>query len=136
MTRASERGNSVVRAVEQAAALYNVPAYRMQSRVFDIGSKGRVRPMFTGQWRDALGVRHTSGMADLLLTPKLRVIGKDGEAWLATVLWVECKAGAGRQSETQRDFQIHVESCGAFYLLAGDSADQVIQWFKDHGVER
>jgi hypothetical protein len=142
MSRASARSNAVLYAVEQAAGLYRVPCYRMQSRVFDVvGAKGRIRPMLVGAWIDALGVRHTSGMADLLLTPMLRVVPlwprTTGEAIrVAVPLWVECKAGAGRQNESQVEFQGYVQSQGGFYLLAGDCADVVLEWFVDHGVER
>jgi hypothetical protein len=137
MTKASVAGNSVVAAVEEACAIYGVRCYRMQSRaVTVVGAGGRLRPMFMGQWHDSNGVLHRAGMADLLLTPKIRLDDSIGEDYIATALWVECKAGTGRLSAEQEMFRDDVTEAGAFYIECRDSADSVIRWFEAYDVRR
>jgi len=137
MSRASDKANSVMNAVEQLAALYRVPTYRMQSRVFDVIAKhGGTRPLLVGRWTDSYGTVHTAGMADLLLTPTISLLGPVVVQRVAVPLWVECKAGEGRQTPDQKAFEDHVILCGAHYLLARDCADSVYGWFKLHGVIR
>jgi hypothetical protein len=131
--------NAVVQAVEIAAALYGVPCYRMQSRVVSLtSSSGRSRPVFIGKWKDRNGEEHNGGMADLLLTPSIDFTVSPSIA-IGTVtvpLWAECKFGQGRLSPEQKLFRDDVIAIGAYYLEIHDSAEQLIQWFKDHGVER
>jgi hypothetical protein len=135
-SRASIAANSVVSAVEQACALYGVRCYRQQSRAITVvGAGGRPRPMFMGQWRDKEGTLHYSGIPDLLLTPCL-CFG-DGEGFQVhqcVVLWVECKAGAGKLNPKQKAFKEDVEEAGAFYIECRDSADSVIRWFEAYDV--
>lgn len=126
-------GNSVVKAVEMACAIYGVRCYRQQSRaVTVVGVGGRLRPMFMGQWRDRNGALYSRGMADLLLTP-----------WIGMptfghceVLWVECKAGTGELSKEQKAFRDDVKDVGAHYIECRDSADPVVAWFDRHSVRR
>jgi len=141
----SDKGNSVVAAVEEACAIYGVSCYRMQSRAFSVvGKGGRQRPMFMGQWRDRFGDLHRAGMPDLLLTPRLmfvecvpfRLPCRHTTTTLAVALWVECKAGRGELSEQQELFRDDALAIGAHYLEARNSADQVIQWFKAFDVQR
>jgi hypothetical protein len=128
-SRASVAGNSVVSAVEEACALYGVRCYRQQSRAMTVvGAGGRPRPMFVGQWRDRFGTLHTSGMADLLLTPFI------SQAGCVTALWVECKSGTGKLTLEQQLFRDDVQKAGAYWLQVRDSADQVLQWFDDFNV--
>ena len=134
-SKASAAGNSVVQAVEQACAIFGVRCYRQQSRaVTVVGVGGRPRPMFMGQWRDRNGTLHYAGIADLLLTPNIR--WESGFVECVTALWVECKAGTGRLTDEQKAFKEDVEEAGAYYIECHDSADQVVQWFLDHGVQR
>jgi hypothetical protein len=51
-------------------------------------------------------------------------------------LWIECKFGSGRMTQDQKDFKRFVEGAGAFHICAHDSADEVMAWFKSHGVKR
>lgn len=153
MSRSSEGANSVVSAIEEACERFGVPCYRMQSRVFTVvGKGGRNRPMFVGRWKDGLGVWHTKGMADVLAHPVIRLEnGLIAGVRIATPVWVEAKYGSGKQGESakreascicgqpinhQKHFQEYVESKGAAYIIAQDSADAVVHWFKDHGVSR
>lgn len=94
---------------------------RMQSRTFQVpGKGGKLRPMFVG----------TVGMADILAIPKVQ----NGYVWgvLETiVLWIECKAGKGRQSAAQKEFEDEVCKAGHYYLVA-HSIDDVRDWLKSH----
>lgn len=137
--------NAVVSSVENAAAIYGVRCYRMQSRTVQVkGAGGRERPMFMGAWKDALGVPHYKGMADVLLTPKIKVLTRSIRNGLLTeesfvyavALWVECKSGTGELRKEQVEFRNDVLAAGAFYIEAHDSADAVIEWFKQMGVAR
>jgi hypothetical protein len=146
MSKSSQAANSVIKACEDVCALYRVPCFRMQSRVFTVrGAKGRERPMFAGQWRDGDGVLHTSGMADLLAMPRINFVMKQSDGithnsrlfHLATVpLWIECKSGTGKLSPDQQAFKSYVEASGAYFLEVRDSADQLLEWFKAHGCTR
>ena len=67
MTKKINAANAVVGSIEEAAAIYGVRCYRMQSRVFNVvGIGGRPRPMFVGGWKDRFGTSHKGGMADIL----------------------------------------------------------------------
>jgi hypothetical protein len=145
MSRASQAGNAVMKSVEDLCGLYRVPSLRMQSRMFTVaGEGGRERPFFVGEWTDELGVKHRGGMGDLLLQPKITIQSKvklRGEevpfnVSFVTPLWVECKSGAGKQTPEQKLFQAWVQSIGASYLLVNDSCDQLMVWFKEHGVRK
>lgn len=142
MPRPISASNAVVSAVENAALLYGVRCYRMNTRTFEVtGQGGRKRPMFMGSWRDELGQHHFTGMADLLLTPRVRLPIMNGDKFVdiatATVcLWVECKSGTGRLSPEQQLFRDDVMKTGAAFIEARDSADAVIEWFDRMGVKR
>ena len=127
--------NAVVGAVCDAAALFNVPAFRMNTRTVEVvGVGGRSRPMFFGQWTDDLGVLHRKGMADLLLTPRIAIWTDNLK--VTVPLWVECKSGSGELEPDQILFRDFVLRGGAYYLEAHDCADVVIQWFSEFGVVR
>jgi hypothetical protein len=135
--------NAVVNAVEGAAAIYGVRSYRMQSRAFYVpGEGGRTRPMFMGAWKDRFGTIHRKGMADILLTPHVKVAftSPDGENFTAVYrtipLWVECKFGTGKLEREQILFRDDVVEAGAHYIEAHDSADAVVAWFEANGVKR
>lgn len=133
MPKKASASNSVVSSVEEAAALFGVPSYRMNSRTFMVpGLNGRMRPMFMGQWTDDDGTAYRKGMADLLLSPKVPI----GEQLVAVPLWVECKSGSGRLSPEQKAFRDHVTRNGAFFIEARDCATAVIEWFRARGVSR
>ena len=131
-----ELANGVVSAVEQVAALYNVPYYRMNSGAMMVESKGKTRPMSFGVWHDDLGVRRTKGMADLLLTPRVRIVHLQGVFPITVPLWCECKYGTGELSQDQEDFRDYVKRHGALWVLAKDSADAVLEVFRLCHVER
>ena len=141
--------NSVQQAIEQICQTYSVPCFREQSRVVRIEGG---RPVYFGKWRDALGVWHSCGKTDYLLTPKIHeivlspnqsVIIADG---IAVPLWCEAKAGKERPAkpnrcmcgDTQLDHQDHfrkyVIESGAYHLVCRDSADELVKWFREHGV--
>lgn len=135
--------NAVVTAISQAAAIYGVPCFRMQSRTFEVaGAGGRKRPMFIGQWTDGYGTIHRCGMPDLLLQPRVnfwRIVtqgnpGLSSDLKVTVPLWVECKSGSGVLGLNQRAFRDYVVESGAYYLEAHDSADIVVRWFENFGV--
>jgi hypothetical protein len=133
MSKSSNAANAVVRAVEEVAALYRIPCFRMQSRVFTVtGKGGKPRPMFVGAWADAKGVKHTSGMADLLLLPRISFCGEEC-IW---PLFCECKYGSSRLATEQRAFRDYVEHYGIWWLEVRDSADELLEWLKVRGVKR
>lgn len=145
MSRASDAGNAVMKGTEAICAMYGIPTLRMQSRMFTVpGVGGRERPFFVGEWTDAMGAKHRGGMADLLAMPKITVTStveirgesKPFNINFVTPLWVECKAGAGKQTPEQRLFQEWVESIGASYLLVTDNCQQMLDWIKNHGVRK
>lgn len=146
MARQPSASNAVVSSIESAAALFGVRSYRMNSRTIIVpGVGGRERPMFMGQWRDRYGTQHNKGMGDLLLTPRITItvnVEIPGGAVIPVIvnpvvaLWCECKAGTGRLSIDQELFREDVLDAGAFYLLAHDGPDVVIEWFQEMGVRR
>jgi hypothetical protein len=154
MSKASDAANGLMLAVAQVCGLYSVPAFRMQSRTLMVtGPHGRVRPMFMGEWTDDLGEKHRSGMADWLLTPRIReninatlkfssqgvgvapppllvasVIG------VVVPVWCECKAGlSARMTPDQIAFKTYVENNGAYHIELRDP-DELIAFFVSHGV--
>lgn len=149
------KSNAVVGAVIEAAALYDVPRYRMNSRVVTVaGAGGRNRPMFFGEWTDDLGKLQCKGMADVLLTPQIDLLKifqggvpiipmnqradilRNITTRICVPLWVECKSGSGELSDEQKAFRSHVIMAGAFYLEIHDSADELLKWFEQMGVRR
>ena len=145
MARQVNPSNAVVQSCEQAAALFGVASYRMNSRTFQVvGAGGRERPMFMGQWTDRYGEVHRKGMADLLMTPRIELTGL---RWLlddpnkericsVVPLWVECKFRSGHLEPEQRLFRDDVLAREAFYLEIHDGPDALIEWFKSKGVRR
>jgi hypothetical protein len=137
MAKRISPSNAVVSSCEEAASLYGIPAYRMNSRVFSVvGAGGRTRPMFIGKWKDRFGVEHNGGMTDLLLTPKIMLLGPIDPVFCVVPLWVECKFGSGRLEPEQKLFREDVLERGAFYLEIHDGPDALIEWFKMKGVRR
>jgi hypothetical protein len=137
--RVKTPGNANMAAVASAAALYGVPYYRMQSRTFTVeGAGGRDRPMFMGGWNDRTGIFHAKGMADFLLTPRITITG----AFIGTTskvcvpLWCECKAGKDELSAEQEAFRDDVQAAGAFWICCHNSCDELLAFFKQHGVTR
>lgn len=57
------------------------------------------------------------GMADIIAFPQKRFHIQHHDEW-TRVLWIECKAGKGMQSELQKSFQEQVEEAGHAYLIA------------------
>jgi hypothetical protein len=128
----------VVNAVLNVAALFRVQAYRMQSRQFVVaGEGGRERPFFVGQWNDLDGNHHYAGMSDVLLTPRIKFpIYETHSIRLVVPLWVEAKSGNARLSDEQEAFRDNAIAGGAYWLECRDSADALLAWFEEHGVER
>lgn len=149
MAKQVSASNAVVSSCEEAAIIFGVPTYRMNSRVFTVvGAGGRSRPMFVGKWKDRYGDEHNGGMADLLLTPTVRVaslfpaisgwmgMSAASELLITVPLWCECKYGSGRLEPEQKLFREDVLARGAFYLEIHDGPDQLLEWFKEKGVRR
>jgi len=134
--------NAVVSAIMQCAAVHGQPCFRMQSRMFEVtGEDGRIRPMWVGAWTDRFGEEHYGGMADCLCTPtiELRTEMSGAEFYANRVqvaLWCEAKAGTGRLTEKQILFRENVEATGGEYLLCHDSAEALMDWFKNHRLVR
>jgi hypothetical protein len=130
--------NAVVNAAEQVAAMYRVRYYRMNTRTFTVvGAGGRERPMFMGAWHNGDGIEYRKGMADLLLTPRIRAWPSvTTPEFIAVPLWCECKSGTGRLSKEQILFRDDVIDAGSFYLQLNDAADELLRWFEEHGVRR
>ena len=160
MPKKISASNAAVSACISAAEIFGVPWYREQSRVFTVaGVGGRDRPMFVGDWTDDLGATHTKGKADLLMTPRVDVWKalahlalnqfKNPAALIAPMnqrldltlriavpLWVECKSGSGKLEVEQKLFRDHVTKAGNFYIEAHDSADPLMEWFRQMAVRR
>jgi hypothetical protein len=132
--------NAVLQSIETACAIYGVRSYRMNTRAMSVvGVGGKERPMFFGSWKDANGELHRKGMADLFLTPKIplkKLVETDSGLRFCVPLWVECKSGSGKLTEDQKLFRADVIEAGAFYIEAHDSADAVVEWFRQYGVTR
>ena len=107
--------NAVKRAVTDLLSAKHIWWVRMNSRTVHLpGAGGKDRPVFFGQ----------PGMADILATPEIR--------GSIRVLWIETKAGKGKQSPDQADFEEWVLYAGHSYLVAR-SSDDVLAWL--HGEE-
>ncbi len=62
------------------------------------------------------------GMADILAFRKVDGYPEEGGGSI-NVLWIECKAPKGLQSQLQRSFQQQVEAEGHVYILARSIED-------------
>jgi hypothetical protein len=67
----------------------------------------------------------TPGMADIVAYPTSCAV--------PAVMWIECKAAKGRQSELQKSFQKLVQDAGHAYVIAR-SVDDVENWLKENGA--
>lgn len=135
--------NAVVHAIMQCAAIHGQPAYRMQSRMFEVpGEEGKLRPFFVGSWFDRFGQEHYGGMPDVLVTPTvlIEIPGVDGQPriqiFTQLALWVEAKSGTGKLSEKQELFRQNVLATGGEWLLCRDSAEELLRWFSAHKLVR
>jgi len=63
----------------------------------------------------------TPGCADILAFPAVCFPKNVRRVW--QVVWIECKAAKGRQSDLQKSFQRQVESIGHIYILARSIED-------------
>jgi hypothetical protein len=147
--------NAVMYAVEQVCGLYRVELLRMQSRVFTVpGAAGRSRPMFFGKWKDMKGEEHSSGMADFLARPRIHIgsllaqmmranpaIPANGEISLGLaqqavtlLVWIETKAGKEKMTAEQEAFRHYVQQNGEYYISVKENFDELIAWFRDHGL--
>lgn len=142
MSRASDAGNGVMKAVEDVCNLYDVPVTRMQSRTFTVpGKGGKERPFFVGEWIDRMGVKRRKGMADLLAQPSVCLGVLTGKKELSTTtvtipLWIECKAGTGKLTGDQQAFKEWVDEIGAAYLCVTDSCEELLNFFKHYDLRR
>lgn len=134
--RAISASNAVVNAVFSAAAIYRVPAYRMQSRCFTVtGAAGEPRPLFIGVWEDGDGAPHYGGLADVLLTPTVYLAGPIRPHRVQIAVWCECKSGTGRLTKDQQAFKEHILATGGHWLECRDSAQALLDFFREYGVE-
>ncbi len=75
-----------------------------------------VRRMQSGAVQDKRGIpvrMHQSGTPDLLATQRCDQIHNAHH-----ILWVECKAPNGKQSDEQKQFQVEAIERGELYILA------------------
>ena len=142
--RGPSASNAVVSAILQCAAIHGQPAYRMQSRSFEVpGEEGRLRPFFVGEWTDRYGAKIWGGMADVLCTPTVELIHPQSRGDIALgglavqlAVWCEAKSGKGKLTEKQELFRENVEETGGVYLLCQDSAEELLRWFGEHQLVR
>jgi hypothetical protein len=114
----------------QCAAIHGQPAYRIQSRMFEVpGEEGRTRPFFVGAWTDRFGNEYYGGMPDVLVTPTIELPGPIRPHRVQIALWCEAKSGAGKLTEKQILFRENVEATSGEYLLCKDSAQTLLDWF-------
>lgn len=132
--------NAVMYAVEQVCGLYGVQVTREQSRVLNVQTGGRWRPMYFGTWIDDLGQRHTGGKADFLARPRVRVDNALAQIYISVPLWIECKSREGKGNRKtkleQALFQQWVEKNGDTYLELREDVRPLMAWFEEHGVVR
>jgi hypothetical protein len=82
---------------------------RMNSRTVRMpGANGKDRPVFFG----------LPGMADILATPVIKGV--------ARILWIETKAGKGKQRPDQINFEQWVKEAGHSYIVAYSSDDVLL----------
>jgi hypothetical protein len=75
-----------------------------------------VRRMQSGAVQDRRGIpvrMHDAGTPDLLATQRAGEFLNEHH-----IAWVECKAGNGKQSDKQKEFQVEAEDRGETYVLA------------------
>jgi hypothetical protein len=110
-------GISVSKKTPEGYVLASVLEYLAVKRIFAVR-------MNSGAVRDITGrpVRmHEPGTADVLALPMKYAASKGPTPvmWQYVMpVWIECKAGKGKQSELQKDFQKRVEDEGHIYVLA------------------
>lgn len=109
---------AVLKAVMAYLAARRVLAFRMQSgAAVQQNATGGKRFMRFG----------TLGMADVLAFPHVHTgemnYTRDGEITYPYPLWLECKAGKGKQSEYQKSFQAQVEAEGHTYAVVRSIED-------------
>lgn len=97
--------------------------------------------MFFGEWIDQYGKRHMSGKADVLARPRIRfgidILANGMQPFrYAVPLWIECKSGKSKPSHDQNAFRQWVTSNGDYFMLIHDDVRPLIDWFKQHGVEK
>lgn len=85
-----------------------------------------VTRMNSGAVKDGRGIpvrMHAPGTADLQALKRLHILGVGVE--VHSVLWVECKAPNGKQSDLQKAFQRRKEALGQKYVLAYEIGDLI-----------
>lgn len=102
----SMKEREIQRAILDYLAAKHVLAFRMNSGAAVREYKGKTRKIIFG----------VPGMADILAFPIL-------PHEYGSVLWIECKAEKGKQSELQKSFQAQVESEGHKYIVARSIED-------------
>lgn len=134
--------NPVMYAVEQVCGLYGVQYTREQSRVFNVETGGRWRPMFFGQWVDDFGKRRF-GKADFLLRPKILAYYSEThseDVFMSVPLWVETKSFEGKTNKKtkldQAAFEQWVTKNGDYYMRVQEDVRPLIAWFDEHRVEK
>jgi hypothetical protein len=118
--------SEIQRAILDYLAARHILAFRQNTGAVASEYKGKKRFMRFG----------TPGMADILAFPsEMTVFGfvTDGvnldprpvskRVKGVFVLWIECKAVKGKQSELQKSFQAQVEEAGHHYLVARSVED-------------
>lgn len=98
---------AVLRSVLDFCAVNRILAFRMNTGAMRSEYNGKARFMRFG----------TPGMADVLAFPYRKV------------LWIECKAQSGRQSDLQKTFEQQVTGEGHHYIVARSTGD-VELWLK------
>jgi hypothetical protein len=123
MSRASQNANAVVRSVCDLLAVHKIWHCRFNTGAVSVGKR-----FFR------YGVK---GAADVLAIVNLYpMLGGYKDIDPQLVIWVECKAGTGRQSPEQFAFQREVEAAGHVYLITRDGPDNLLAWLRIHGVIR
>ena len=82
-----------------------------------------VRRMQSGAVKDGRGIpvrMHAAGTPDLLATQRCDQFHNAHH-----ILWVECKAPKGKQSDKQKQFQVEAEGRGELYRLAYSMDDLI-----------
>jgi hypothetical protein len=116
---------SVLASILEYLAVERIWAVRMQSGALPItGKGGKIRPMRFG----------TPGMGDILATPMVECENGACQRYkMPVVLWIECKAADGRQSEAQKSFASQARAAGHEYLVAR-SIEDVREYLKTHNL--
>lgn len=96
----------VLKSILDYLAAKRILAFRMQVGILKSGNR-----------RIAFG---TPGMADIVAYPQYL---DNLMVWHPRVLWIECKAGKGKQTEMQKSFQRHVQDQNHAYIIAHSIED-------------